>query len=357
MHVSKELIRKFIEGQCNESEAKEVERWLQQHPEALDEYYNEEEWIHEPRKELPQEDWDLMWATLKKQRHKQARFKRLLYAAAACISAVAIFSYLLGTYRMKTENSFVAIQTDTDDSGYSIRENHSDTAIRFVAEDSSVVMLAANASIRYSKMKWKQEREILLHGEASFDVAQDKVRPFIVYANGLSVKALGTLFSVKADSSANTVKVRLYEGKVLVTPDHRSYDKHVKKQEAFSEILLPGQELVLDKSNTMPAVQYFIKSKDKQAFVKREKNSISEQPLTPSGWFEFTSQQLDDVFTALEILYGVNISYRKEQIQHMFFIGRFEPNDSIDDILNAIALLNDLHVKKKAANRFVITNR
>ncbi|RXK83639.1 FecR family protein [Filimonas effusa] len=353
MHVSKELIRRFFEGQCSENEAKEVARWLEQHPEAMDEYYNEEEWKNEPGKDLPDDEWNQMWASLEKQKHKQGRTRIFLYAAAACISIVALFSYLLGTYKIKADSSLATAKTDADDSSYSIMENHSDTTLRFITEDSTVVMLAANASIRYSKLKWKQEREILLNGEASFDVAKDKTRPFVVYTHGLAVKALGTLFSVKAGSASNEVKVRLYEGKVLVTPDNRAV---ADKRNIFSETLSPGQELVLDKGNTMPYVQYFLKAKE-QVFVKRETHKASEQPLTPSGWFEFTSQQLDDVFSTLEVLYGVDISYRRDLVQNMFFIGRFEPTDSIEYILNAIALLNDLHVKKKAGNRFEITGR
>ena len=353
MHVSKELIRKFFEGQCNESEAREVARWLEKHPEVLDEYYNEEEWNNEPGRELSDGEWSRMWANLSRQRHKQGRVKIFLYAAAACISIVALFSYLLGTYKIKADNNLATVKADADDSSYSMMENHSDTTMRFVTEDSTVVMLAANASICYSKLKWKHEREILLNGEASFDVAKDKARPFVVYTRGLAVKALGTVFSVKTGNASNEVKVRLYEGKVLVTPDNRAKED---KKNAFSETLSPGQELVLDKRNTTPYVQYFLKTKE-QVFVKREAGKSSEEPLTPSGWFEFTSQQLEDVFSALEVLYGVDISYRREQVQNMFFIGHFEPTDSIEDILNAIALLNDLHVKKKAGNRFQITGR
>jgi hypothetical protein len=77
--------------------------------------------------------------------------------------------------------------------------------------------------------------------------------------------------------------------------------------------------------------------------------------LTPSGWFEFRSQAVDDVFKTLEVLYDVQITYDRSQVKNMFFIGRFEPDDSIDEILSSIAILNNLHIEQKANNHYVVS--
>lgn len=62
----------------------------------------------------------------------------------------------------------------------------------------------------------EQEREIeLLRGEASFDVVPDPDRPFTVRGNGLSIRAVGTRFFVRADGSENPVGVA--EGRVEVS--------------------------------------------------------------------------------------------------------------------------------------------
>jgi transmembrane sensor len=62
-------------------------------------------------------------------------------------------------------------------------------------DDGSVVTLNTNSEIavKYSK----ESRQIhLLRGEALFDVAKNKMRPFIVLAGGTQVRAVGTSFSV-----------------------------------------------------------------------------------------------------------------------------------------------------------------
>lgn len=63
-------------------------------------------------------------------------------------------------------------------------------------------------------------REVeLLRGEAFFDVAPDPRRPFVVRGNGLSVRALGTRFSVRVDGADRPVDVA--EGRVEVTASGR----------------------------------------------------------------------------------------------------------------------------------------
>lgn len=55
----------------------------------------------------------------------------------------------------------------------------------------------------------------LLRGEAFFDVARDPGRPFVVRGPGLSIRAVGTRFNVRADGLENPVSVA--EGRVDVT--------------------------------------------------------------------------------------------------------------------------------------------
>lgn len=54
----------------------------------------------------------------------------------------------------------------------------------------------------------------LLRGEASFDVVADPARPFVVHANGLDVRAVGTRFFVRADGTESPVGVS--DGRVEV---------------------------------------------------------------------------------------------------------------------------------------------
>lgn len=79
--------------------------------------------------------------------------------------------------------------------------------------DGSVVQLNTDSAIkvRYSDHERRVE---LLRGEAHFDVAKNPARPFIVAANHVAVRAVGTAFNVRLRDDA--VDVLVTEGKVQV---------------------------------------------------------------------------------------------------------------------------------------------
>jgi transmembrane sensor len=79
--------------------------------------------------------------------------------------------------------------------------------------DGSVVQLNTDSAIkvRYSD---RERRVDLLRGEAHFDVAKNPARPFVVAANHVAVRAVGTAFNVRL--LADAVDVLVTEGKVQV---------------------------------------------------------------------------------------------------------------------------------------------
>jgi transmembrane sensor len=84
----------------------------------------------------------------------------------------------------------------------------------FTLQDGSVVFLNTNSKVRVA---WfSTERHIdLVRGEARFRVAKDASRPFTVATETAAVRALGTVFNVRADRA--TTQVAVLEGQVEVT--------------------------------------------------------------------------------------------------------------------------------------------
>lgn len=352
MHINDELIHKFLNGNCNPEEAEEVAAYLRLHPHLLDGVYNEKEFTDQAGADLPEADWQEMWQEMEKIRKRKTRVRQMAYtAAAACVAALMVYGYFLSgvaNNRQKPAGTGLTAKKETG-----VFYNEADTSIRMVLDDGTLVDLQAHTTMRYEKEKWTRQRTVSIEGEAVFQVAKDKSRPFIVYCNGLSVQALGTAFAVKRAAGDQQVRVRLFEGKVVVKP----HGTGAASRKYFETYLLPGQELILPLNNQSPYVQYFLKGNRKEVFVKKEVTATGIAPLVPSGWFEFTNQSVGDVFETLEILYGVHIQYQKEIVKDLFFIGKFEPHESVDDVLNAIALLNDLKIEKKTSNQYKITKK
>ena len=85
--------------------------------------------------------------------------------------------------------------------------------------DGSVVNLNVSSEVSV-RLTPNERRVTLANGEAHFAVAHDTARPFIVTAAGVSVRAVGTAFSVRVGEAG--VEVLVTEGKVEVTRDAAS---------------------------------------------------------------------------------------------------------------------------------------
>lgn len=88
------------------------------------------------------------------------------------------------------------------------------TAQRSVAlSDGSVVDINAGSDVRV-QFTAHERRVTLGAGEGFFQVAHDVSRPFVVAAGGVSVRAIGTAFSVRV--AADSIDVLVVEGRVEV---------------------------------------------------------------------------------------------------------------------------------------------
>ena len=83
----------------------------------------------------------------------------------------------------------------------------------FRLADNSVVTLSTDSAVRINH--WDRERRLtLLRGQAYFQVAKDKTRPFVVAAGDKSVTAVGTAFDVRLEPGK--LSVTLVEGRVRI---------------------------------------------------------------------------------------------------------------------------------------------
>lgn len=108
------------------------------------------------------------------------------------------------------------------------------TSIRL--SDGSHLTLNADTRIEVNFAAGKRSVR-LLEGQALFDVAKDRSRPFVVAAGARTVTAVGTTFDVRLDSSR--LVVTMVEGKVRVQPIDGS-----PRAPLDDQILVSGQRLV-----------------------------------------------------------------------------------------------------------------
>ena len=73
-----------------------------------------------------------------------------------------------------------------------------------------------------------------LEGEAYFEVAKDKDKPFIVKTKEQSIEALGTKFNVSAYPTDSLLTTTLLEGSVLLTTQNLLHPMVLKPNEHLS---------------------------------------------------------------------------------------------------------------------------
>jgi len=164
--------------------------------------YGAAEW----RPEHGQPNPDLLApANLPKVRSRRRR--RMAWITAASLPLAAAIA--IGLFVRRSLPSPPAARPDAADSSAALVSAIEQRTL----EDGSLVELnrGSIASVQFTPA----ERRITLErGEAHFTVQKDPNRPFIVTANGVSVRAVGTAFDVRLDPTA--VEVLVTEGRVQI---------------------------------------------------------------------------------------------------------------------------------------------
>ncbi|MCS4224064.1 FecR family protein [Sphingobacterium sp. BIGb0165] len=84
-------------------------------------------------------------------------------------------------------------------------------------EDGTKVWLNAESSLIFPEHFAADRRLVQVKGEAYFEVAESKYKPFIVEGNGFGVRVLGTKFNVSDRDNLHVAKVALLQGSVSLT--------------------------------------------------------------------------------------------------------------------------------------------
>lgn len=211
--------------------------------------------------------------------HKVNWFK---YAAALVLLAASSY----GLFFWNQSSLPIEEQNNTFVPSYVVRENHAGQKTRIFLPDGTIAYLNSSSKIRFLDGFVGNERRVILEGEAFFEVAQDKSKPFVVESKAVETVALGTAFNVNSFGDSNMVRVSLLEGEVKVS--------HMGEKDG-AVILNPGWQLV-----AVP-----------------ESSSFLEMPFVPEeviGWKDgklvFTNASLKEVTQRLERWYGVHIQVR-----------------------------------------------
>jgi len=185
--------------------------------------------------------------------------------------------------------------------------------------DGTTVHLNSGTTLKYPvKFIAGENRQVFLDGEAFFDVAKDKKHPFIVNADDLNVRVLGTHFNVSNYPEDAATDVVLVEGSVGMYNVHEEFDA------SKNTVLKPGYKGSFNKQNNM-------------IFTKPVLTDIYTSWV--NGGLTFRNMTFKNIITKLERRYNVTIINKNEKLANEKFNASFS-DESIDKVMS---YFNDIH--------------
>ncbi|HEX2629484.1 MAG TPA: FecR domain-containing protein, partial [Chitinophagaceae bacterium] len=117
----------------------------------------------------------------------------------------------------KNTNGEIVYNGSGNNENYNTLDNPRGSAVATITlSDGTKVWLNTASSLRYFASNTGKERRVEVSGEAYFEVAKDKDRPFIVKKGEASVTVLGTHFNINAYDDNDDIRITLLEGSVQV---------------------------------------------------------------------------------------------------------------------------------------------
>lgn len=224
----------------------------------------------------------------------------------------------------KTSDGVLVYQFDKSGSNSSQNEHLINTVTtprggkyQIILEDGTKVWLNAASSLKFPIAFSGPTRTVELDGEGYFEVAKNKNHPFIVNANGTTVKVLGTHFNVSAYKDDNAVTTTLLKGSVRLTKSN------------LTTLLVPGQQgTVVNGSRTIAVVEA----------------DIDRALAWKDGIFLFKNMSIKKIMKQASRWYDVDINYEGDLTEKQYG-GKISKYGTIDELLHNLELTGTIHFK------------
>jgi transmembrane sensor len=314
-HLFKALLRKYRAGKASSEEIKLVEDWYASFGETFPQKDLKTKTAlgNELHTRLQRE----LFPNQSPRLNKQIRYLLQKAAVAAMIFVVIgigiwSFIYYNGTRGMAEKRRWVELSV-----GHGRLK-------KVQLPDSTFAWLNAGTKIGFSLPFGNMaKREVtLLEGEVFFDVRPNPAKPFIVHANGLDTRVLGTSFSVRSYKDLNELRISVATGMVQITDN----------QKQLLGVLHPGEEVVYNKETLMSAIRQ-VDVETRKAWISGV-TYLSEVPFA----------ELSMVFRNV---YGTPLKAGKKAIALQRYSIQLDRNTREEDLIHAICAIHNNRYRKE----------
>ena len=180
--------------------------------------------------------------------------------------------------------------------------------------DETKVWLNAESSLRFPTAFTTTERVVVLTGEAYFEVAPNKSKPFIVKTGQSNTRVLGTSFNIMAYPDEGPVKTTLLEGAVKID------------EGGHSAVLEPGEQGIFN-----------------DGAITTKTVNIRAVVAWKDGYYFFDRTPVQSVMRQIARWYNVDIVY-KGAVPKDEIVGRIPRTAYVSEVLHIMELIG-IHFK------------
>lgn len=186
-------------------------------------------------------------------------------------------------------------------------------------DDGTKVWVNAETKLKYPVAFVGDRREVVLEGEAFFDVAKNE-KPFIVKTSFGDVRVLGTAFGISAYASEPESYTTLVRGKVSV-----------EREGIKPVVILPGEQVVTSKDGKM----------------MKQKVDVEEFVGWKDGIYVFKEKSLGEIMKTLERWYNISVDFQDKSLVDLPFTGNLKRYDDINVFFDALTRTGDMKYRVK----------
>ena len=197
----------------------------------------------------------------------------------------------------------------SQNNGFNIAATPRGGQYQLVLADGTKVWLNAASSIKYPVVFNGNERRVELIGEAYFEVAHSREKPFRVISNGQEVEVLGTHFNINAYGDENAVKTTLLQGSVKVSSAGKD------------KILKPGEQAQLEGGN-----------------IRVAEVDVDEVVAWKNGFITFNNADIKSIMRQLGRWYNVEVKFTGNISESRSFSGDMPRSAPLSEVLKALEL-------------------
>lgn len=317
----RQLLDKYIEGKCTPEETRLLHLFYDSfQTESLVEEVDEVDmWLLKEKsyRKMEHQMGYMERKAYEEQRLKTSRLSSLLKVAASIVLflGLGIGSYMVYESAPVPEVAWVEKST----------KKGQKATIKLM--DGTMVYLNVDSKISFPEQFAADKREIILEGEAFFDVSHNPKRPFIIKSGELTTTVLGTSFNVKAfKGEPNNVTV--VTGKVKV-------NSHGQNDTSNEVLLVPNQQAFYN------------------GMLSKREVDISQFIAWKEKVIHFEEVTLEEAVVVLERWFNVSIALEGENIGQCKISGKYI-NENLINIMKSFEYILGVEYSIEGNNKLII---